>query len=117
MNTTLATYLRPHRRRWALTQDELGDLLGYETGATISALERNIREPSLRAAHGLAIIFGVSPAEIFPHLHRTTQNEVGTRARDLYERLQGDSSQAIRIKLNFLESVLERTDPRKNTAA
>ena len=117
MTKTLASYVRSHRRRWALTQDELGALLGYETGSIISALERDSREPTLRAAHGLAIIFDASPVDLFPHLHLMTETEVLARARDLYERLQGNTSRAIRLKLDFLEDVFARADARLKTAA
>lgn len=116
MTKKLASYVRTHRRRWALTQDELAGLLGYETSAIISALERNVREPSLRAAHSLSLIFDVSPAELFPHLHLTTENEVLQRARDLYDRLQGNTSRAVKLKLDFLEDVFARADARPESA-
>ena len=117
MTKTLASYVRTYRRRWALTQDELAGLLGYETGAIISALERNVREPSMKAAHGLALIFDTSPDELFPHLHLTTENEVLDRARDLYERLQGNTSRSIKLKLDFLEDVFARADARPESAS
>jgi len=112
MSNKLTTYLRSYRRRWALTQDELGALLGYETGSIISALERGTREPSLKAAHGLEIIFGTAPAELFPRLHASAERDVLARARDLYERMQGTSSNALRTKLEFLEDVFARAEAR-----
>lgn len=113
MSNKRIIYLRSYRRRWALTQQELGALLGYETGSIISAMERGSREPSLKAAHGLEIIFGTAPVELFPHLHTLAERDVLARARDLYENLQGSSSNAIRTKLDFLEDLFARADARQ----
>ncbi len=114
MNNNLICYLRPYRRRWGLTQDELARLLGCKTGAVISRLERSSRPPSLQAAYAFELLFGTVPIELFPGLHATVKDEVIARARDLYEELQGDTSRAGRIKLDFFEEVLERIDTTTN---
>jgi transcriptional regulator with XRE-family HTH domain len=118
MNNNLICYLRPYRRRWGLTQDELARLLGCKTGAVISRLERDGRSPSLHAAYAFELIFGTAPPELFPGLHAKVKRDVIARARDLYDELQGDSSRATRIKLDFFEEILERVDtkPKNKTA-
>lgn len=71
----------------------------------------------MRAAHSLAVIFDATPADLFPCLHVTTESEVLARAQDLYDRLQGNASRAVRLKLDFLEDVFARVDTRLKSAA
>ena len=116
MKKKLDCYLRPYRRRWGLTQDELAALLGCKTGAVISRLERNDRQPSLEAAYAFDVIFGTDPIELFPGLHAKVKKNVIARARDLYDALQGDSSKTARLKLDFFEDVFARAQShRKST--
>lgn len=112
MKKKLDCYLRVYRRRWGLSQDELATLLGYKTGAVISRLERDGRQPSLEVAYALEIIFGTAPIELFPGLHAKVKKAVIARMRDLYDELQGDSSKANRIKLDFFEEVFARKQSR-----
>ena len=113
MKKKLDCYLRPYRRRWGLTQNELAQLLGCKTGAVIYRLERHGRRPSLEAAHAFEIIFGTAPIELFPGLHARVKKNVITRARNLYDELQGDSSKTARLKLDFFEDIFARTEPRR----
>src|SRR5262249_54020367 len=62
------SYLRPLRRRWGLTQDELAFLIGVKSRSVISRLEGAEREPSLRAVLICAIVFNATPIEVFPGL-------------------------------------------------
>jgi transcriptional regulator with XRE-family HTH domain len=115
MKKKLDCYLRSYRRRWGLTQDELARLLGCKTGAVISRLERDGRQPNLDTAYALEVIFGTAPIELFPGLHARVTKNVIARMRDLYDELQGDSSKAIRLKLDFFEEVFTRTQSRRKT--
>lgn len=108
-------YLRSYRRRWGLTQDELATLLGCKNGAVISRLERHVRQPSLEAAYAFEVIFGTAPIELFPGLHARVRKDVIARVRNLYDALQGDSSKATRLKLDFFEDVFARAQPRRKT--
>jgi DNA-binding XRE family transcriptional regulator len=115
MKKKLDCYLRPYRRRWGLTQDDLAALLGHKNGSVISRLERYGRQPSLEAAYALEVIFGTAPAELFPGLQAKVKKEVIARVRDLYDELQGNPSKIIRLKLDLFEDVFERTKPRRKT--
>lgn len=53
------------RRTWALTQAELGSLLGLSEDA-ISSYERAIHDPAIAAAIGLELLFDKPLAVIFP---------------------------------------------------
>ena len=111
MKKKLDCYLRPYRRRWGFTQKELAYLFGSKS-STVSRLENRQRQPSLMVAFACLIIFGTSPIELFPGLFAEIEEDVMTRAYDLYERLQGNSSKAARIKLDFLEEAFTRAKAR-----
>jgi transcriptional regulator with XRE-family HTH domain len=109
MDRLLKTYLRTFRRRWGLTQTELAFLIGVKSNTLVSRFEELKRTPNLAVAFACAIIFDVSPVELFPGLFDDAQDAVYLRANELYEELQGSSAKATRAKLDFLEGVLSRS--------
>jgi hypothetical protein len=56
------------------------------------------------------ILFDTSAFEIFPALFSEIREDVCQRANRLYEELQGDGSATTRMKLDFLESVMQRAE-------
>jgi transcriptional regulator with XRE-family HTH domain len=106
----LKTYLRPLRRRSGLTQREFAFLLGLKHGAAVSRIERLKQAPSLVWARTCVLVFGTRARELFPGLFSEVHEAVRCRANELYEELQGNSSQATRAKLDFLEEVLARLE-------
>ncbi len=112
MNMKLDRYLHSHRRRCGLTQQEVGYLLGLRTGTVISRLEKSRRTPSLSAALACQVIFGITPAEIFPYIYEEVEADIMTRANVLHEKLQGKKGKAVRAKLNFLEGMMDRATDR-----
>jgi transcriptional regulator with XRE-family HTH domain len=117
MVANLDCYLKTYRRRVGLTQTELAALLGYRTGAVISRFERVVRHPTLETAYAFEIILGHSPKELFPSLHAKVRRELVIRARARYEELQGNSSKANKIKLDFFEGILAKWDDRPKKRA
>ncbi|MDA9544909.1 hypothetical protein ACM43_10425 [Bradyrhizobium sp. CCBAU 45321] len=59
------------------------------------------------------MIFNTSPLELFPGLMSDLQVAILRRASELYETLQGDPSKATRLKLDFLERLLERVEGKR----
>ena len=108
----LGCYLRPFRIRWGFSQRELADILGYSDRNYISYLEREQRQPKLKDAVALCVLFGAEPHELFPALCTDIEDRALTHAYDLYESLQGVSSKTNRMKLDFLEEVFERAKRR-----
>jgi DNA-binding XRE family transcriptional regulator len=106
------SYLRPLRRSWGFTQGELAFLLGFKTGKTISRIEALKQAPTLSAALSCAVIFNAPPVKVFPGLLSDAEQSVLTRARELYDELQGKPSKGNRIKLDFLEALLARLEAR-----
>jgi DNA-binding XRE family transcriptional regulator len=108
MDPRIKTYVRPLRRRWALTQRELAFLVGAKSGTVVSRIEGLKRSPSLPVTVACALVFGTALPDLFPHLHLQIRDEVLRRVSELYDELQGNPSKETRIKLDFLETVLTR---------
>ena len=61
----LPNYLRTHRKRAGLSQDEVAFLLGCRSGAKVSRYERLARRLSLETAFAYEALFGVPARELF----------------------------------------------------
>jgi len=101
-------YVRTLRRRWALTQKELADLLGFENRACISRIEQDKRIPSLESALALEVLFGVAPRAMFPRVYAETEEEVMRMALHLYEATFHSSSLQQQRKRQALDLALKR---------
>lgn len=110
MHHRYKSYLRPHRRRWGLTQQELAFLIGIKSRTAVSRIEGAKRRPSLNAVFICMMIFDMPALDLFPGLMSELHDAILTRATELYEELQGDPSKATRLKLDFLEHLLERVE-------
>jgi transcriptional regulator with XRE-family HTH domain len=110
MDHRFETYLRPHRRRCGFSQREIAFLIGINSRAAVSLIERSKRKPSLDAVFIFAFVFNASPSELFPSLISELQEAARRRANELYEELQGNPSKATRDKLDFLEQLLARSE-------
>ena len=101
------SYLRTHRKRWALSQPELGALLGFSAG-NISKYEKLSRIPSVEALIGAEFVFGVHARRLFPSLYASVELKIAKRAALLAEALGGlDDKEAI-IKRQLLEAIALR---------
>jgi transcriptional regulator with XRE-family HTH domain len=109
------SYLRPVRRRWGFTQQELAFLIGYRSGKSISDIEALKWRPSVEAIVACALIFNTTPRKLFPGMFSDIGEAVLARTIRLYEELQGDWSKTTRMKLDFLERLLVRLESTRNT--
>jgi DNA-binding XRE family transcriptional regulator len=108
------SYLRPVRRRWGFTQRELAFLIGYETGKSICRIEALKQKPTIEAAFACAVIFNTAPLKLFPGLFSDVEQAVLARTNELYEELQGNPSKATRLKLDFLEGLIDRLERKRD---
>lgn len=115
MTHTHKRQLRMLRRRWALTQTEVAFLIGAGSGAVVSRIEDHKRTPSLAAALGCELLFGIPLSELFSGSLANVGPGVLERAYVLYDELQGNPSQETRLKLDFLESVFARLEKKGQT--
>ncbi len=83
MEKPLANYLRTHRKTSALSQHELGVILGYGYEGPISRHERFQSIPPLRIAIAYEIVFGAPVSEIFAGLRETMEQVIEYRIVEL----------------------------------
>ena len=77
----LPNYLLSHRKRSALSQEEVAFLLGVQSGAKVCRHERFSRDPGLQTALAYEAIYQKPVSELFPGLFEKIQSEVRARAR------------------------------------
>jgi transcriptional regulator with XRE-family HTH domain len=120
MAPRIMSYLRTHRKRGGLTQDETAFLLGFQSGTKISRFERLARRPNLETALACQVVFGVPAHELFPGVFAEVENTVIERARLLSEQLQtqrGAARSVARHKLAILKAIMrERREGAPNDA-
>jgi transcriptional regulator with XRE-family HTH domain len=98
-------YVRTYRRRYALTEEELGFLLGLRGHSAVSQYESGERNPTLETALGLQVLFDQQPRQLFPGLYEKVEDRVMTRIAKLLGRLDGKRDQRSQAKREFLEDV------------
>lgn len=84
----LRNYLRTHRKRIGLTQDEMTFLLGCQSGAKVSRYERFARQPSLHTVFVYEVLFGVPARELFAGEFQKAERLAKGRLRFLILRLE-----------------------------
>jgi len=102
------SYLRTHRERWALTQPELGALIGETSAPTISKCELLKQTPSLDLIIGAEFIFGEPARRLFPSLFATVEAKVTLNAIEFAEKLAGRDNAKARVKRELLEAIARR---------
>ena len=96
----LPTYLRSHRRKWALTQRDLAVLLGDVSASTVSKYETLARTPSPEAMFALEVVFKVPASALFPALSRAARRAVLRNAAALEDRLaERHDARSVRVRL------------------
>jgi transcriptional regulator with XRE-family HTH domain len=75
--------LRPYRKAAALSQRDLGLLLGLSSQSSVSEYEAATTRPSLATLIASEILFGVSAQDLFPGLYEEIRLDLVTRAKDL----------------------------------
>lgn len=94
-SSQLPNYLRSHRKRLALSQEEVAYLLGVQSGAKVSRYEQFARQPSLETAFAFEVIFQRSASELFGGLYQKVEREVTARAKVLAERTDHQKRQIL----------------------
>lgn len=111
---TPLNYVRTLRMRWALTQEEVADLLGFESGTCVSRIEQGKRVPSLESALALEVLFGVAPKSMFPQLYAETEEGLMQQALVLYEATSHGTTSRHERKREALELALKRATESAN---
>ncbi len=99
------SYVRAYRKRSALSQRELGDLMGNLSKDAVRLLEQGRQRPNLEHALALEIVFGVPARTMFPDLFERIEEGVMVRAKRLYEALEAKSDETSARKREALEAI------------
>jgi transcriptional regulator with XRE-family HTH domain len=83
MASKLPHYLRQARRREALTQTDIAELLGIRTHAQISRYELGKRLPPLETALAYEAILGRSVSELFAGKYAAIREKIAARSEKL----------------------------------
>jgi len=82
----LPNYIRIHRRRAGLSQEELGELLGFRV-ESVARHEQFQTAPNIRIAIGYEIIFRIPISELFAGVRDDVATNVEANLAQLEERL------------------------------
>jgi len=105
----LPNYLRAHRKRSGLSQDDIAYLLGHRTAAHLSRFERFRRSPGFRLALALWVIFQLPPHELFRGEYHKVERVIRQRAKRLATRLAAKSQDERTLrKVAFLNKIGSR---------
>jgi transcriptional regulator with XRE-family HTH domain len=85
----LPNYLRAHRKRLGLSQDDLAYLLGCRSGTKVSRYERFRRQPHLATVFAFEAIARVPARTLFAGVYVTAERDVVRRAEALLRQLAG----------------------------
>ena len=99
--------LRIHRRRWALSQQELADLLGLSRTA-ITRLETESESTRLITAFGLMVVFGIKTEVLQKKLYSQVEDAVMRNAAKLDEKLRDKTDAKSLRKIELLSDMVRR---------
>ena len=109
-NHNPGNYLRTHRKRSGLSQQELAAILGCEDGGAISRYEWSRSLPPLPLALALEVVYMVPVSQLFSGLHEAVTQGVEQRLASLEAALgsrSGKGSRAV-ITARKLQWLMER---------
>ena len=105
----LPNHLRAHRKRSALSQDDVAFLLGTRGGEKICRHERFASEPELEGILAYEIIFQKPARELFAGLCRKIERKVLERARVLANKTKRQRSGSLTLrKCQALAEIIAR---------
>lgn len=105
-SSKLPNYLRAHRKRLALSQEEVAYLLGAGSGAKVCRYERFLREPGLHTILAFEAIFQKPAHELFRGPYQKIERQVAKRAATLLAKMEGHKGrQRMAHKQKALENI------------
>jgi transcriptional regulator with XRE-family HTH domain len=108
----LSHYLVTYRKRSRLTQDELGFLMGFETGNVVGNFEQGRRVPAFQNVVAFELVFGCSAKELFAGVYEELFLSATKRAKKLIDRLNREEPTPVTArKIEFLKEFLRRAKP------
>jgi len=93
---------------YGFTQEELAGLIGRGGRERVSGVERAKAQPNAAEILAYSILFGLSPAELFPAYYDLVEESLIERAYALDERLLEVKTKEARNKRQLLRGALGR---------
>ena len=111
----LPNYIRTHRRRTHLTQNEVAFLLGSKNSAHVCRHERLEQTPNLHALLAYEILFRTPVRNLFSETHQDVEQKLTHRIRLLLQQLAKSGQTRLKArKIEILNDFLrERTVTRE----
>jgi transcriptional regulator with XRE-family HTH domain len=108
MASQLPNYLLAHRKRSALSQDDVAYLLGKRGGEKVSRYERFSREPKLETILAYEAIFQKPASQLFAGQYRKIERRVAERAKVLAHKTKRQKpSRMMERKLQALSAIIQ----------
>jgi transcriptional regulator with XRE-family HTH domain len=105
----LPNYIRTHRKRACLTQEEVAFLLGSKSGAGISRHERFKQTPDLQTLLAYEMLFRTPVRNLFSGTHAKVEHKLRRRIVLLIEKLgRARPGRRIERKIEILTAYLEQ---------
>lgn len=113
MSSSIESYLRTHRKRSGLRQDDIAFLLGLNGGYEVSRYEQLDRVPPLKSVFGMQVLFNALPHELYPGLYARVEKMTRQRIRALAATLECLPSDAnAPFRKSFLMEIISRDGSR-----
>lgn len=100
--------IRTYRRRYALTQEELADLLSISQ-SRLSRIESDEEPPSLETALSFQLVFDIQPRSQVRRLYAKVEESVMRKAAALDRKIRGQDDWAAKKKQRLLKGIVRRT--------
>jgi transcriptional regulator with XRE-family HTH domain len=109
MPSPLPNHLLAHRKRAALSQEDMAFLLGTRGGSKVSRYERFKRDPNLETVLVYEAIFGKPASQLFTGQYRNVEKRLAERVKVLIHRTKRQKQgSAAKRKLEVLTALLAR---------
>jgi transcriptional regulator with XRE-family HTH domain len=112
---TTTNHLRTHRKQRALSQSEVGELLGLPYQYDVSRYERGVRSPRTPILIAAELLFGEDSCDLFPALSRGIAEDMLLRVKQLRHKLANHHDAATITKRRYLLAVARRVEQRLRT--
>jgi len=106
--TTIPCYLRTLRRQRGIKQKELTSLIRGAGRQRVSNVELGKSQPNAREILAYSVLFGLSPAAIFPALYAEVEEALVAQAYELDEQMERENSQRSTKIRELLKGALDR---------
>lgn len=98
--------MKAHRKRWGLTQAELGVLLGYGCNSVVSRIEMGKQRPSREEMILLELLFGKAALRLFPQIYSDATDKLIKRLSLFEQQLcEAPATHASMGKLNLIRKL------------